>query len=370
MSEMEESEFTPTPDHLMELKLYLESPREYQESLRTRSCMSHLQECPMLTRIATESKSIITIICDEARLPRLEGIQHDIALDYLALAASVRDREHLSNVVCKSHPDLITQSIRDVVTAFEPIIRQMHRAVDLSTTCQHVEDFLTDFLALFHPEEAPEDEQHEIDSAKPAAVTVDQIADVLRKHQGSLHLFLHQMAKGGGEATEEYRAYVKNAVAQFRPRDDRTPRPDETAAILDPLVAALSDADRAKAIELVDDYAAYLAALGCVSDDRLRAAVGGGGPGSSAGAGGPGAFLARWQRILDASPSTPLLPEGPVVYGSSRRSGQAAPAAGEADSWRWPDAPDVGFVAGLLGESFGKALAERGVALRKAPPVE
>jgi hypothetical protein len=37
MGEIEESELTPTPDHLMELKLYLESPREYQESLRKRS---------------------------------------------------------------------------------------------------------------------------------------------------------------------------------------------------------------------------------------------------------------------------------------------------------------------------------------------
>ena len=37
MAEIEESELTPSPDHLMELKLYLESPREYQESLRKRS---------------------------------------------------------------------------------------------------------------------------------------------------------------------------------------------------------------------------------------------------------------------------------------------------------------------------------------------
>jgi hypothetical protein len=257
----------------------------------------------------------------------------------------------------------------------------MHRAVDLSTTCQHVEDFLTDFIALFHPEEAPEGEQHEMDVwAKPAAVTVDRIADVLRRHQGSLHLFLHQMAKGGGEATEEYRTYVKHAAAQFRPADaqDGEPTPrgkpaDDMAETLDRLVAKLEEADRARVLELVDDHAAYLVALDCVSDDRLRAAVrDGGGAGPSAGAGGPGAFLARWQRILDASPSTPLQPEGPVVYGSSRRGAEAAPApaAREADGWRWPDAPDVGYAVELLGEGFGRALAERGVALRKARPVE
>jgi hypothetical protein len=46
MGEMEESEFSPTPDHLMELKLYLESPREYQESLRKRSGMTpSLRRC-------------------------------------------------------------------------------------------------------------------------------------------------------------------------------------------------------------------------------------------------------------------------------------------------------------------------------------
>jgi hypothetical protein len=47
MAEIEESEFTPTPDHLMELKLYLESPREYQESLRKRSGTS-----PSFRRVA------------------------------------------------------------------------------------------------------------------------------------------------------------------------------------------------------------------------------------------------------------------------------------------------------------------------------
>lgn len=321
--------------------------------------------------------SIITIICDEGRLPRLEGIQHDIALDYLALAASVRDREHICNIICKSHPDLITQSIRDVVTAYEPIIRQMHRAVDLSTTCQHVEDFLTDFLALFPAEEVL-DRESEKGAAVRHAVTVDRIAGVLRKHQASLHLFLHQMAKGGGDAAEEYRAYLKHAAAQFRPpkesRDGQTTppppkQPSQDAGIhdiLSGLVGRLGDADRAKLLDLVDDYAAYLVALDCVSDDRLRAAVQGQddeGGGGSAAAGGPGAFLARWQRILDASPSTPLQPEGPVVYGSSRRGVgdvAAAPAAREADSWRWPDAPDVGFAVELLGDDFRRALAERG----------
>lgn len=37
MGEIEESDDSPTPDHLLELKLYLGSPREYQESLRRRS---------------------------------------------------------------------------------------------------------------------------------------------------------------------------------------------------------------------------------------------------------------------------------------------------------------------------------------------
>ena len=37
MSEIEESDDAPSSDHLVELKLYLEAPREYQESLRNRS---------------------------------------------------------------------------------------------------------------------------------------------------------------------------------------------------------------------------------------------------------------------------------------------------------------------------------------------
>jgi hypothetical protein len=262
----------------------------------------------------------------------------------------------------------------------------MHKAVDLSTTCQHVEDFLTDFLALFQTEEATDGEaagaEHEKGTQSKPVVTVDQTADVLRKHQRSLHLFLHYMAKGGGDAAEEYKAYVKHAVSQFlppKPQDGQAvpiQPADEIAKLLNKLVAKLPEASRARLLELVDDYAAYLIALDCVSDDRLRAVLheeeGEGDSAGGAGAGGPGAFLARWQRILDASPSTPLLPEGPVVYGSSRRGGEkpAAAAARGADLWRWPDAPDVKYAAEVLGVDFRKALAQRAMAHRKSQHLE
>ena len=107
-----------------------------------------------------ESKSIITIICEEASLPKLTGSTHDQALQFLGLSASLRDREELSRLICKSHPDLLTQTIREGVSAYDPIIRKVHQSVDLSTTCLDLENFLKDFFSLFNKEtELPEGEQ-------------------------------------------------------------------------------------------------------------------------------------------------------------------------------------------------------------------
>jgi uncharacterized protein DUF3818 len=334
----------------------------------------------------TECKSIITIICEEASLPKLTGETHDYAIQYLGLSASLRDREQLARIICRSTPDILTQTIREGVNAYDPIIRKVHQSVDLSATCLDLEDFLRDFFKLFDKDttNTNKPESSTNNDAKPTeklngarhisklasrayqgpAVSVEDIANVLRKHQHSLHKFLHQMAKNGDDVTAQYRTYVNNVVAHFRiPKASASgiPSPELTTA-LSTLVSSLPTATRTKVLETADTYSAYLSALSSVSSDRLNATLAGENPPA-----GPGAYLARWTSLMELEPSTPLVPEGKPQYGIARvlteGEGEDVVLAEERidERWKWPELPDgVGEVVEALGEGFGKILGKMG----------
>jgi hypothetical protein len=369
-------------EHLKEIRDYLDAPREFQLSLRNKSII--------------ESKSIISIIVEEADLASLSETDHEIAMEYLAFYSSVRNRQQLEKIVCKSQPDLLTQTIREGIAAYEPLIRNVHRVVDLSAANWDLECFLTDFMALFPKQSsslygATDDGGH---SAK--SVGVDQVAAVLRKHQRSLHRFLHNAFKKSEEITDDYRAYVKNAAVQFRslqpssaaPADDYA---GDTTPALQEVFARLSSENQKKVEDALDGYAAYLMALDSVSDDRLRGVleesvedaedqpIEGQLP-------GPGTYLARWTSILGSTPITPLNPTGKVRYGTARARKPKAPANGGAKTpttpaepappeveshFFWPEPPtDTDIVISLLGGPFKERLAEIGKAgWEDAPPV-
>jgi hypothetical protein len=343
-----------------------------------------------------ECKSIITIICEEASLPKLTNPSHDYAIQYLGLSASLRDREQLSRIICKSYPDILTQTIREGVNAYDPIIRKVHQSVDLSATCQDLEDFLRDFFSLFDkdttnnttkpepptksdakPSEKLNGAKHTSKLASRAyqgpAVSVEDIANVLRKHQNSLHKFLHQMAKNGGDVTAQYRTYVKTAASHFRvakafgsskTSTSGIPSPELTSA-LSSLVSSLPAPKRTKILETADSYSAYLSALSSVSSDRLHATLSGEKPPA-----GPGAYLARWTSLMELEPSTPLVPEGKPRYGVARvlteGEWEDVDVAEEAvqGRWKWPEMPgDVDEVVEALGVEFGKILGAMGMSI-------
>jgi hypothetical protein len=310
-------------------------------------------------------------------LAKLNELQHDQALKYLGLCLSTNDREQLSQIICKHHPDLITETVREAVAAYDPIIRGVHNAVDLSATCQDAENFLADFEALLGRLKRSSSPKGSRSSGKSGSdtsnVTVEDFADVLRKHQQSLHRFLHQMAKNGGEVTEQYKAYTNAAAAQFRSANPQVDNKVDSAHAsagdmtkhLDKIFDSLPSKSKQEILELSDDYAAYLMALGSVSEDRLKAVLLEGVSPTA----GPGSFLARWQRFLDATPVTPTKAEGEVNFNSSSRS----PANSylhvdsgmdqngtNSDSWQWPEVPDVDKAVELLGPAFREALRELG----------
>jgi len=328
----------PSPEHLDKLTAFVHLDRPTQESLRAKS--------------KSLSKSLPTVIFEHYELTTLSGPSHEISLSYLALSSSKRDRDLLAHVICKSRPDLLTQTVREGISAFDPLLRTLHSGVDLSAGCGDLEAFLNDFVALFETKATPienTDAQAIDDSElKSEDVSVDQFVQVLRKHQSSLHRFLHRVAANCPTISDQYREYLTYAATHFRASDPKDPFSHVTP-VLNALVAGLPSEQRQVVLNRIDDHAAYLMALDCVSTDRLRDVLRGDAKA------GPGGYLAMWQELLGETATTPVEPEGEVRYGSTRLGVEDA-QVGES----WPEKVGGDEVAQELGKEFGQWIAEMG----------
>jgi len=175
------------------------------------------------------------------------------------------------------------------------------------------------------------------------------------------------MAKAGGIVTEQYMEYTKSAASQFKAGSELKAKKDDPTSTaagdltdqLNNIVSKLPEKQRKDVLETLDEYAAYLMALRSTSEDRLKAVLQ---EGESPNA-GPGGFLARWQNLIDSTPTTPTKASGKICIGSSRapnRSNGAISQPRQLDRWCWPDAPDVKNIIRLLQDDFRQILAEEG----------
>ena len=272
------------------------------------------------------SKSMVAIIFDDHQLStELPDTQHTQALEYLALTLSIRDREQITNILCKRQPDLLTQAVRDVVAAYGPEIRSVHNAVDLSGTVYDFQVFLDDLLKL--AKAAPRTKKGRDESPRPKSSakppSMEDFVSLLKRHQGSSHRFLHQVAKNGPEVTEWFRDYLKRSLGEFQ----KSPLPDKDTSekkeppkaqgagamtpMLESLVAELSDSDRATVLHELDEYTAYLSRLQTLSSEKMRLII----SQKERTSQGPGIFLARWKALMDDTLLTPSKVEGPVRSG-------------------------------------------------------
>jgi hypothetical protein len=83
---------------------------------------------------------------------------------------------------------------------------------------------------------------------------------------------------------------------------------------------------------------------------------------------GPGAYLARWQQLLDDTPITPCTAEGPVRHGSSKSvkkearkeidGGNSSSVVADEDPVgdKLPEAPSTDTIARLLWPRFAEIL--------------
>jgi hypothetical protein len=374
------------------LKEYPSWSREDQERIRKQS--QH------------DSVSIITALLKDKKLEHsLDEHGHAQFLDYLAIQLSIRDRKEIIHTLCHSNPDHFTQSIREVVDAYDPVIRQMHNAINLSGTVGDMEHFIRDMIKL--------GKINTDAKSHPTIPTVGDFVMLLRKHQFSCHTFIHQACKNGPELTDWYLVWAKNAAAHFK--RSRTPEENQQADAgdlttdLHALFNALSPEKQKTILPILDAQSAYLEEMHSLSRVRLEAVLhsppskdksiaailsqagSNSRPSSRAGSrsaspapthkpahtpvptitadAGPGAFLSRWQDILDNTPITPQTPgQGRVLKASSKEIVNASakdvdgeklaefPGAGKAAPGGGPDVRPV--VEALAGE-FRTLLAQK-----------
>ncbi|KAE9990682.1 hypothetical protein EG327_001077 [Venturia inaequalis] len=374
ISTAEKHKDAPSKEHLNSIKDHIKTTRDERERRRAES--------------EKESKSIAQAIFDSSNVTAsLSDKQHDQAMDYLSIQLSIRDREQLLAVFCNMQPDLLTQSIRDAISAYDPVIRSLHQAVDLSGTLTDLENFLTDFVKVSKGSSRPVS-RSSIDSKssksssipKRAQPTVEDFVQLLRKHQGSSHRFLHQVAKNSKELTKKYRDYAESAVSQFKA--DSTEKGDSTdpagmhsgAGAMTPelqkLFSELPEEAQMQVSEELDAHSAYLMALHSSSRDRMRSVLAEDGTPS-----GPGIYLAKWQHMMDSTKITPSTPSGPVRTGKdptvrAKTGGVGVDQSllqipgntptGVLDQDDVPDPPTVSKTLELLGPKFRKVVGEKG----------
>ena len=141
-TKLESSRNAPDKKVFKALKAHVYATRDKHEAVRSQSL--------------SESKSIVAVILETSDPPfkidakTLNEHQHSVAMEYFSTYLSIRDREEITRVLCKSNPDVLTSTVRDAVAGMDPVIRAIHNAVDLSGTVTDAEAFITDSVSYTH----------------------------------------------------------------------------------------------------------------------------------------------------------------------------------------------------------------------------
>lgn len=108
---LESSRDAPDKKAFRAVKAFVYASRDKHEAARNMSIQ--------------ESKSIVAVILESADPPidaeSLSEAQHDVAMEYYSTCLSIRDREEITKIACKSQPDVLTSALREAVTAMDPV---------------------------------------------------------------------------------------------------------------------------------------------------------------------------------------------------------------------------------------------------------
>ncbi|RDW84385.1 hypothetical protein BP6252_01975 [Coleophoma cylindrospora] len=356
-SNIEKSKDAPSKEHLKAIKAHLQQSREERNRATDRSIQ--------------ESKSIVTVIFESQDPPlstELSAAQHTEALNYYSALLSIRDREKLVDVSCRLVPDILTEAIREVVAAYEPIIRSVHEGVDLSAVVGDLQLFMDDLIKISKPNPKAKGTQQ--------PPSVEEYVELCRKHMTFFIRIGHNWVNNCPQVVESFVTWGKEVLQEFRvPEHDiaasdsrQTPSTSASFAAgtmtnnLSALFDSLAPNDQIEVAKALDAHSAYLASLERVSISKTQSILN-----SGTTAYGPGMYLARWHGLLDEALITPATSLGPLRYGSDvklkdskilTKSGWDLAQVSTDLTDSMPVQPDVTAVQTALGGKF-KALMQR-----------
>ncbi|KAI1376839.1 PX-associated-domain-containing protein [Hypoxylon crocopeplum] len=361
----------PTESHLAALDEHLQASREQHESIRELS--------------KNEGKSIVIAIFEAKDIGLAQSLteaQHIQCLEYYSALLAIRDREKITEVLCRQSPDLTTTIVRDGVYVFEPMIRAIHKNVDLRNHIGSVETFLTDLIETSKPKKR-DGRQTENSTALPS---VEDYLALLRRNRHLAYEYLHDFAEGCPDMRATWLDWVKKSLKSFRQtletnscintnKEDNTYGAGEMDKNLHVLFNELPDDKKSNVKAVINAHANYLSTLEGVSRTRIQSIVDGADDHQRKAGGnmsGPGVYIARWHSLLDKTLITPSTPQGPPRRGRDVKGLKAlgkTEAIASSESWdpdaltqqdeqARPDPPDVSIVVDALGPQFKRLVAD------------
>lgn len=279
---------------------YIHQPRSVQENMRLRS--------------QQDSKSIIACIFDSfypvyppQTVQDITPDQHILAIEYLAVQLSIRDRLESIQTICKEKPDLLTPVIQNQMDLLAPLLKALH---DGKFDIGHIITLQKAFTA---------------DLIKTAKITkdhapgVDDFYTLFQGHMPALWKDLHEGARKCPQLHDAVYGWCSASIQHFRSPDaceDNTGVP-RTGAATDALLGMfdkLPDGAREEVRSVLDGHGAYLGQIRDTSRAKLQEVLD---RRCSPGQVGPGPVLPRWHALLDATLLTPNEMSGPVRSGRS-----------------------------------------------------
>jgi hypothetical protein len=260
---------SPSKEQISAIRKYVNKTRAEHDHARRESVRS--------------GKSIVVTILEHTKpdlVASLSETQHAQCLEYLSALLAARDRDEISNSLCRQNPDLFTQAIKDAVSSFEPMIRTIHQQVDLREHVTAAEGFITEFLNVSKAKKTSKS-----DSSETRAPSVEDYVVLLRNNRQLLYNWLHQVASQCPEIRDDFCAWAKETIKVFRQPTQGLPEPKASepadpkhrlgaagafSTNLQALFASLAPSTQSEILPAIDAHATYLSRLENLSLHRMQ----------------------------------------------------------------------------------------------------
>ncbi|TGJ87363.1 hypothetical protein E0Z10_g1333 [Xylaria hypoxylon] len=256
--------------------------------------------------------------------------------------------------------------------ALDPMIRVVHKNVDLRKHLAAMEGFLTDFIKTTKPKTQESNSRFNL-------LTVEDFVGLLHRNRHLLWAYLHDFCNGCPDLRDTWQGWMKEAIKLFQQQSkvDRHERTNvgDIGPRLQDAFSKLTVAERKAVLEKIDAHSEYLTVLGELSRSKMQRIIDDVHERSRADVedmSGPGVYASRWQALLDETLITPSKPNGPLRSGKDVKGFRAArkpenqgisdppdinTTALARDESTHPVPPDVSVVIEALGHSFQEMVA-------------